>query len=125
MALAKDRMGGDFSWNQAQNLGEFGPTDSGAVTAAGTTQGTATAVSASRVRVTTASALQGVQAYNGSTNDAQYFINDNTGTTIVIYPPSGNTINNLPVNTGVQLANNSSMFLVKITPTRHWAFMSA
>ena len=125
MALAKDRMGGDFSWMQAQNMGEFGPVDAGATTAAGTTQGTATACNASRVRVTTATALQGVQAYNACTNDSQFFINDGTGTTIVVYPPTGNTINNLPVNTGVQLANNTSLLLIKISSTRHWAFVSA
>lgn len=128
MALAKDRMGGDFSFIQSQYMGEFGPTEATA-TAAGTTQGTATAVTASRVRVTSASALQGVIAYQGPLNDSQFFINDNTGVTIVVYPPTGFTINNLTTNTGIQLANNQSMFLIRIgtsaTSTRYWAFLSA
>jgi hypothetical protein len=124
MALAKDVMGGDCSFLQAQMQREFGPVE-GTATAAGTTQGGATAVTASRVRITSSAALAGVQAYNGIINDAQFFINDGTGNTTIVYPPTGNTINNLPVNTGVQLANNSCLILVKLTSTRHWAFVSA
>lgn len=120
MALAKDRMNADFSWLQAQYMGEFGPSETTAA-GAGTTQGTATAVSASRVRITSGAALSGVQAYNGSINDAQFFINDASGNTIIVYPPTGNTINQLAQNSGVQLPNNSAIVLVKITATRHWA----
>lgn len=122
MGLAKDKMGGDFSWLGAQCT-EW-PSQSTA-TAAGTTQGTATAVTASVVRVTTASALQGVQAYNGVVNDTQWIINDGSGATIVVYPPTGNTINNLPTNTGIQVSNNGSVILLKIAATRHWALLSA
>lgn len=123
MGLAKDKMGGDFSWLGAQCT-EWPAVVTG-VTAAGTTQGTAAAVTASVVLVGTATALQGVQIYNGSIGDSQWIFNDNTGTTIVVYPPTGNKINNLSTNSGIQLANNTSVEILKVTSTRHIAIMSA
>ena len=122
MGLAKDKMGGDFSWLGAQCT-EW-PLQT-TVSAAGTTQGTSTATSTSVVRVTVSASLAGVQAYNGMLNDSQWFINDGTGNTMIVYPPNGNQFNNLGTNTGVQVANNSSCIILKITSTRHWVLMSA
>lgn len=95
------------------------------ISAAGTTQGTATLVQADANLVSTASASQGVILYNGDVGDSCFVYNDNTGVGIYVYPPVGSTINGLTTNAGMVLPNNSQVFLIKVSATRWLANLSA
>ena len=123
MGLAKNIVGAGFSWLQAQNT-DWASTKTG-ISAAGTTQGTATALTADINLVGTASALQGVQLYNGVINDSMIVFNDNTGVTIVVYPPTSGQINVHAANAGIQLANNTLAEFFKVTSTRWICQLSA
>ena len=123
MGLAKNIVGAGFSWLQAQNT-DLASTKTG-ISAAGTTQGTATALTADINLVSTATALQGVQLYNGVQNDSMIVFNDNSGATIVVYPPTGGQLNNLTVNAGIQVANNTLAEFFKVTSTRWIVQLSA
>jgi len=123
MGLAKNIVGAGFSWLQAQNT-DWASTKTG-ISAAGTTQGTATALTADINLVSTATALQGVQLYNGVQNDSMIVFNDNSGATIVVYPPTGGQLNNLTVNAGIQVANNTLAEFFKVTSTRWIVQLSA
>jgi hypothetical protein len=123
MGLAKNIVGAGFSWVQAQNT-SWAAVKTG-ISAAGTTQATATALTACINLVGTATSLQGVQIFNGSINDSVSVYNDNTTVTITVYPPNSGQINNLAVNTGILLPNNTEVVLKKVTSTRWIASMSA
>ena len=122
MALAREVMGGGFSAGQAKALNGNLKT---AISAAGTTQGTATALTASTSLVSTATSLQGVQLPAVEVNDSCVVFNDNTGVTIVVYPDSGAKINQLSTNTGMNLANNTFAEFYRVTATRWIAQLSA
>jgi len=123
MGLAKNIVGAGFSWLQAQNT-DNASTKTG-ISAAGSTQGTATALTACVNLVSTATALQGVQLYTGTVNDSQIVYNDNTGVTILVYPPTSGQINGLSANAGIQVPNNTFCEFFKVTSTRWIAQMSA
>lgn len=95
------------------------------ISAAGTTQGTATTVQSDANLVSTASANQGVILYNGDVGDSCFVFNDNTGVGIYVYPPVGSTINNLATNAGMVLPNNTQVLMTKVTATRWLAHLSA
>ena len=123
MGLAKNIMGAGFSAQQAANT-DWASTKT-AISAAGSTQATATALTADINLVGTASSLQGVQLYNGVVNDSMIVYNDNTGVTIMVYPPTGGAFNQLATNSGVQLANNQMAEFFKVTSTRWIVQLSA
>jgi methyl coenzyme M reductase subunit C len=117
-------MGAGFPPAQAR-FSEWGAVKT-AISAAGSTQGTATALSGGDINlVTTATALQGVQLPNAEIQDSVIVFNDGSGVTIVVYPPSSGTINQLSANTGMNLVNNTAVMFVKVTATRWIAFLSA
>lgn len=122
MALAKEVMGGGFSAGQAKALN--GNIRTG-ISAAGTTQGTATSLTASTNLVATATSLQGVILPSCEVGDSVTVFNDNTGVTIVVYPDSSSKINQLSTNTGMNLANNTSAEYFRVTSTRWVAQLSA
>lgn len=75
-----------------------------AVTAAGTTQGTATLLTANNTKVTTSSIGAGVQL-NAWTEQSNVY---NSGpNTLTIYPPTGSTFVGLALNAGLTVATNS------------------
>lgn len=123
MALAKNLMGLGFSALQAS--GDFIAAVATAISAAGTTQATATALTADCHLVSTAAANSGVIVYNGVIGDSQVVFNDNTGNTFFVYPPVGSRVNNLSTNSGVLLAPNTAAIFVKVTSTRWLAILSA
>ncbi len=122
MPLVRNQMGGGTSAGQAQALN--GRAINSAITAAGTTQGTATAITADVNIVTTATSAQGVQLYNGIIGDSQEVFN-NTSTDIRVYPPTGGNVNQLAANSGFVLAPYTSVLVKKMTSTQWVGYLSA
>ncbi len=124
MALAKNVMGGGhLSAITAQAIN--GNNVNSAVTAAGTTLGTATTLTADVNVVTTASVGQGVAVYNGMIGDSQIIYNG-TNVQILVYPPIATAqINQLAVGVAFVLAPYTAAEVVSITATKDVAFLSA
>tara|TARA_R110000868_G_scaffold335787_2_gene596651 strand:- start:3649 stop:4014 length:366 start_codon:yes stop_codon:yes gene_type:complete len=121
MALASKMMGGGMSSVMAQAIN--GDVNS-AVSAAGTTQATATAINAGNVVVTTAAASSGVILPSGVIGDDLGILNLGANA-VTVYPPVGEQINALSANTGFLLAPNTAVVVKKFTNTRWMAFLSA
>ena len=121
MPLVKNQMGGGTSAGQAQALN--GSNINSAVTAAGTTQGTATAITADTNVVTTATSGQGVILYNGIITDSQDIFN-NTAVSIYVYPPTGGKVNQVATNGGFVLPAYTYVLVKKLTATQWVANMS-
>ena len=121
MALAKDIMGGGFSGGQATQIAGSRATG---LTAAGTTQGTALALTASFNALSTVASGAGVILYDGSLSDSQIVYNGGANA-VTIYPPVGDAINQVAVNGGVLLATNTMMILFKTSTTQWNAILSA
>lgn len=121
MALALDIMKGGVPAGMAKAVqGQV----NGSVTAAGTTQGTATELTASNNVVATATADQGVRLPSVEIAD-EIDICNISGVAVRVYPPTSNQINGLPANTHMVLANNTSCKLKKFTATRWLGNLSA
>lgn len=125
LGSAAQLMGAGFSAGQASAL--VGPVPTTAISAAGTTLATATALSVVTNLVSTATVGQGVKLPTAATtNDWCIVFNDNTGTTIVVYPDtSSNKINQMAAGTGINLPNNTSCIFQKVSSTRWIANLSA
>ena len=119
MALASDIMTGGFSAISARAIQGLA---NGAVAAAGTTQGTATALTRSLNAVT--SGTGGVVLKSADIGDEQEILNI-SGSQITVYPPGSERINALSASTGFLLANNTAVKVKKFTSTRWMAFLSA
>lgn len=96
-----------------------------ALTAAGTTQGTALAISADVNFVSTVGAGSGVIIYNGVIGDTVYIFNDAGANALTVYPPVGSKINNLATNGGFLLGTNTAVQVSKVSATRWFAILSA
>jgi len=121
MPLVKNQMGGGTSAGQAQALN--GSNINSAVTAAGTTQGTATSIVSDVAVVTTSTAGQGVILYNGVITDSQEIFN-NTTNAIYVYPPTGGRVNQVATNGGFVLPSYTSVLVKKMTATQWVAYLS-
>ena len=77
------------------------------LSAAGTTQGTATALTNSLNGITTAASGSGVVLYAASAGDSQIVYNGGANA-VKVYPPSGAKINGLPTNSPALLATNTA-----------------
>lgn len=122
MPLAKNLMGAGLSAGTARSIN--GTAINSAITAAGTTQGTATALTADVNIVTTATTAQGVILYNGVITDSQEIFN-NTSVDIRVYPPTGGNFNQLAANAGFVLAPYTAVICKKMTSTQWVGFLSA
>lgn len=122
MSLAREIMGGGMPYGQAIAISGGVKT---AISAAGTTQGTATALTTSSNLVATATANQGVILPSCQIGDSVMVFNDNTGTTILVYPDVGAKLNNLSTNAGASLGNNTMANYQRVTSTRWVVDMSA
>jgi len=96
-----------------------------ALTAAGTTQATALAITADANFVSTVASGSGVQIYNGVIGDSVFIMNDGGANALTVYPPTGSKFNNLSTNAGFSLAANTPVWCLKITATRWFAMLSA
>lgn len=122
MPLVRNQMGGGVSSGTARAIN--GGNINSAVTAAGTTQGTATAITADVNIVTTATTGQGVILYNGVISDSQEIFN-NTTADIRVYPPTGGRVNQVATNSGFVLAPYTSVVVKKMTSTQWVGYLSA
>ena len=95
-----------------------------AVLAAGTTQGTATAISAAINYISTAAANSGVILPQGQPGDEIEIFNGGVGACYV-YPPTSARINALSLNAGAVLAPNTSCKYRQLTTALFIANMSA
>lgn len=122
MALAKNLMGAGLSSGQVRALN--GASINSAITAAGTTQATATALTADVNIITTATTGQGVSLYNGVIGDSQEVFN-NTSADTRVYPPTGGNVNQLSANSGFVLAPYTAVMCKKMTATQWVGYLSA
>jgi len=123
--LAKKIMGGGTSYGQAK---AFNGDVATGITAAGSTQGTATALNAAVNLVSTVAAgANGVILPAAEISDQLYVYNDDGagGDSLTVYPDSGSKINGGATNSGVSLAANTMMLFKKVTSTRWVAMLSA
>lgn len=88
------------------------------LTATGSTQGTALAISAINSVVTTAAASTGVRLPLRVDVGSNYFVANLGANALTIYPGTGESINALAANAGLSLAAGSKAFLVKTSATR-------
>jgi len=123
MSFAKNQLGLGISAGAAH--ADVIATIASGISAAGTTQGTATTISADCNLVSAAAANSGVILYNGDVSDTCFVFNDGTGNGFYVYPPVGSKINNLGTNSGMPLANNTGVMFLKVTATRWLAILSA
>ncbi len=97
------------------------------ISAAGTTQATATAITAAFNNITTAAASSGVQLPQVAPGIGVMVFNSGANA-VKVYPPTGHQLNNLGANTGVLLAQNTGAIFVfcQIPATSQWfVFLSA
>ncbi len=121
MATAVDMMSGGCSSGQAQAINGL---VAATVSAAGTTQGTATTLTSSVNVVTTAAASSGVVLTNSQIGD-EYEVLNLGANPVTVYPPSSGQINNLSANAGFLLSPNTAVKVKKFTATRWMGFLSA
>ena len=107
----KYESGSDVSFGDMTLTGESTFSTAAAVTAAGTTQGDATALTNSYNIVTTATADQGVVLPDAATGKSVKVINA-TSANIKVYPASSEAIDSLGTNVAKNLAPGASLDLV-------------
>lgn len=121
-ALARDIMGGGTSAGQAKAMNGRVAT---AVSAAGTTLATATALNATVNNVSTVASGAGVRLFNGEVGDQMEVYNDGANQ-LIIYPhASTGTINQLSAGTGVIVPVDTGIIFRRISSTAWRAFLSA
>lgn len=123
MAFAKNQMG--LGVAAAEAAGDFIAQVQTGISAAGTTQATATLVSADANLVSTVAASSGVIVYNGQIGDSCIVFNDGGANTLIVYPPTSGKINNLATNAGMVLGINTAVLLMKVSATRWLGVLSA
>lgn len=95
------------------------------VSAAGTTQGTATELTAADSEITTAAAGSGVILNsNLSAGDLQTVFNAGANA-VKVYPPTGMKINALSTNAAMTLATNTGCLFKCVSSTRVFGVLSA
>lgn len=105
MTLRSSLMAGSLPWEIADKLG-YDPIQ--AVTAAGTTQGTATALNTNCANVTTSTISGGVIINQPQSSNYIYNSGPNT---LTIYPPVGSNFVGLAANVGFTLAINNGIII--------------
>jgi hypothetical protein len=89
----------------------------GTVSAAGSTQGDATALTKTYNIVTTASANQGIKLPDCAAGLETLILNE-TSATIKVYPATGETIDSGATNAAISLAPSTSLRLVGVSATK-------
>lgn len=122
MAYAQTIMQGGFSGGSALAIAGGVAT---AVSAAGTTQATATDLAALGFSiVSTVASGTGVQLYPGSAGDSTVVLN--TGANVLtVYPPTSAKFNSLSTNAGVTLGVNSAAMFLCASATQWTVILSA
>lgn len=121
MATVDDIMLGGTSAGQAKAIGgQVNLT----VSAAGTTQGTATTLTASNSYISTAAANSGV-ILNSDEISSEFDIFNGGANAVKIYPPTGGNINQLSANTATTLPQYSAVKIKRWSSTQWIANLSA
>lgn len=125
MSLAQDLMGVGLPGEQALRLGY----ELLNINAAGTAQGTATALNGNGnlfAFVTSAASQQGVRLPANAEVNSEVVIVPTVATPLItVYPPTGGTIDLLAANAGLVFTTaNKNVRFVKATPTNWRAFIS-
>ena len=95
------------------------------ISAAGTTQGTATELTAADNELTTVAAGAGVALASAlAAGDSQTVFNAGANA-VKVYPPSGMRINALAANAPMTLATNTGCFFKCVSTTRVFGVLSA
>lgn len=121
MALAREIMGGGFSAVGADAI------QGGAnltISAAGTTQGTATAITTSNNFITTAAASSGVILPSVQQGDWLIIYNGGANA-VLIYPPLGSKINQIATNGAMTLSPNTNAIFFCFSQTQFVTHLSA
>ena len=95
------------------------------ISAAGTTQGTATTLFAQENEVTTVASGAGVIINPLFAPGEAMSVLNLGANALMVYPPSGMKINALPTNQGMQLGLNTAVMFRCISTTRIAGFLSA
>lgn len=121
MALSKEIMGGGFSAGAADAIqGQAALT----LSAAGTTQGTATAVTTSNNLVTTVAASSGVILPSSQQGDWLIIYNGGANP-LSVYPPVGAKINQIATNGAMTLGTSTNCIYFCFSSTQWIAHLSA
>lgn len=123
MPLAKNVMRGGVSAAAARALN--GNEVQSTLTAAGTTQGTATAAEGDVNVVSTATTGQGVILSAYAIQGDSQIVYNSTSADIKVYPPSGGNVNQLAANSGFVLSPYTAVKVYKVTATQWVGFVSA
>lgn len=122
MAMALEMVRGGLSPGSARAInGQV----ASAVSAAGTTQSTATLLGAGHNVITTLSAAQGVRLPDVEIGDEIFVYNGVSAVVLLVYPPTSGTINQLAANDPGYLAPYRGAMFKKVTATIWTAFLSA
>ena len=120
MAYAREAMGGGISAGTAKALNGQIRT----LAAAGSTVTDAALTTTSNTYVTPVSSGQGVIIADGEITDTVIVFNAGANP-LKVYPPTGDAFNQLSVNTGFTLAQNTGCLIMKVSSSLWLVFMSA
>lgn len=95
------------------------------ISAAGTTQGTATALTSHVNVVSTVAANSGVILYSSPVPVDTQLIFNGGANPLNVYPPTGFKINNLATNAAVILATNTTLECICVSSSQFIAILSA
>lgn len=121
MPLGKNMMQGGFSAGQVSAIGGQ---IANALVAAGTTQGTALAITADINVFGTVAASAGAKLFAAMPGDSQVVYNGGANA-LAIYPPTGAKINGIAVNGAMLLAVNTVVELFCVSSTQWIGQLSA
>lgn len=122
VSRAAQVMGGGYSAGQVLALN--GTQSATTFAAAGTTQGTATSITAASTYVGTAAASSGVVLPSSQPGD-EFLIYNGGANALTVYPHSGGKVNGLSTNTGFLLGTNTAVRCYCHTTTQWIAMLSA
>ena len=122
VARAAQVMGGGFSAGQVVALN--GTQSATTLAAAGTTQGTATSITAASNYVGTVAASSGVILPTSQPGD-EFLIYNGGANALTVYPHSGGKVNGLSTNSGFTLATSTAVRCYAHTTTQWIAMLSA
>lgn len=95
------------------------------LSAAGTTQATATLLINGFSQITTAASGSGCVLFGSAGSGASQLVYNAAANAVKIYPPLGGQINSLPVNTGHSVSPNTACRYYFLTPLLVAAVLSA
>lgn len=124
MALALEMMRGGMSAGGAKAINGAGGIQA-SVSAAGSSISDATPLVSSTNLVGTVAAGSGVRLPNSEIGDEVLVYNNQVAENLLVYPPSGATINQLSASTGMTLAPYTACKFKKIAALTWVAWMSA